>query len=35
MPSMTELQERLTSTPLLSLTESASVKIKQLLAEET
>jgi iron-sulfur cluster assembly protein len=35
MAPMTELQERLTSTPLLSLTESAAAKIKQLLAEET
>ena len=34
MRSMTELQERLTAAPLLSLTESAAVKIKQLLAEE-
>jgi iron-sulfur cluster assembly accessory protein len=29
-----EIQERLTSTPLLSLTEAAATKIKQLLAEE-
>src|SRR4029077_9304613 len=28
------IQERITTTPLLSLTESAAVKIKQLLAEE-
>ena len=33
MPAMTEIQERLTATPLLSLTEAAAVKIKQLLAE--
>jgi iron-sulfur cluster assembly accessory protein len=31
---MTEIQERPATTPLLSLTESAAVKIKQLLAEE-
>jgi iron-sulfur cluster assembly protein len=30
-----EIQERITATPLLSLTESAATKIKQLLAEET
>jgi iron-sulfur cluster assembly protein len=35
MPPMTEIQERLTATPLLSLTEAAAVKIKQLLADET
>ena len=29
-----EIQERLTTTPLLSLTEAAAAKIKQLLAEE-
>jgi iron-sulfur cluster assembly protein len=32
---MTEIQERLTATPLVSLTEAAATKIKQLLAEET
>jgi iron-sulfur cluster assembly accessory protein len=32
---MTEIQERLTATPLISLTEAAATKIKQLLAEET
>jgi iron-sulfur cluster assembly accessory protein len=32
---MTEIQERLTATPLVSLTEAAAAKIKQLLAEET
>ena len=32
---MTEIQERLTTTPLLSLTEAAATKIKQLLADET
>jgi iron-sulfur cluster assembly accessory protein len=35
MPPMTEIQERLTATPLVSLTEAAAAKIKQLLAEET
>src|SRR5262245_61532948 len=35
MASMTEIQERPTTTPLLSLTETAATKIKQLLAEET
>jgi iron-sulfur cluster assembly accessory protein len=30
-----ELQERISTTPVLSLTEAAAVKIKQLLAEET
>jgi iron-sulfur cluster assembly accessory protein len=35
MARMTEIQERLTTTPLLSLTEAAATKIKQLLAEET
>ena len=30
-----EIQERLTTTPLLSLTEAAATKIKQLLAEES
>ena len=35
MRSMTEIQERLTATPLVSLTEAAATKIKQLLAEET
>jgi len=35
MPPMTEIQERLTATPLVSLTEAAATKIKQLLAEET
>jgi iron-sulfur cluster assembly accessory protein len=34
MRTMTEIQERPTTVPLLSLTESAAVKIKQLLAEE-
>jgi iron-sulfur cluster assembly protein len=34
MPPMTEIQERLTTTPLLSLTEAAASKVKQLLAEE-
>jgi iron-sulfur cluster assembly accessory protein len=33
--SVTELQERLTATPPLSLTEAAATKIKHLLAEET
>src|SRR5438067_870924 len=32
---MTEIQERPTATPLISLTEAAATKIKQLLAEET
>jgi iron-sulfur cluster assembly protein len=32
---MTEIQERLTATPLVSLTEAAATKIKQLLAEES
>jgi len=32
---MTEIQERLTTTPLLSLTEAAASKVRQLLAEET
>ncbi len=32
---MTEIQERATTTPLLSVTEAAAVKIKQLLAEES
>jgi len=32
---MTEIQERLTTTPLVSLTEAAAVKIKELLAGET
>ena len=31
---MTEIQERPTTAPLISLTESAATKIKQLLAEE-
>jgi iron-sulfur cluster assembly protein len=35
MPPMTEIQERPATTPLLSITEAAAVKIKQLLAEET
>jgi iron-sulfur cluster assembly accessory protein len=35
MPPMTEIQERLTATPIVSLTEAAATKIKQLLAEET
>jgi iron-sulfur cluster assembly protein len=35
MRPMTEIQERLTATPLVSLTEAAATKIKQLLAEET
>jgi iron-sulfur cluster assembly protein len=35
MRGMTEIQERPTTTPLLSLTEAAAIKIKQLLAEET
>ncbi|MHB8642455.1 MAG: iron-sulfur cluster insertion protein ErpA [Gaiellaceae bacterium] len=30
-----EIQERITTTPLLSLTEAAAAKIKQLLAEES
>src|SRR5712691_3343210 len=30
-----EIQERLTTTPPLSVTEAAAVKIKQLMAEET
>jgi iron-sulfur cluster assembly protein len=30
-----EIQERVTATPVLTLTESAAAKIKQLLAEET
>ena len=32
---MTEIQERLTTAPPLSLTEAAAIKVKQLLAEET
>ena len=32
---MTEIQERATTAPLLSLTEAAAAKIKQLLADET
>ena len=32
---MTEIQERLPTTPLLSLTEAAAVKIKELLADES
>src|SRR5438067_6691120 len=35
MPPMTEIQERPTTAPLVSLTEAAATKIKQLLAEET
>ena len=35
MPPMTEIQERPTATPIVSLTEAAATKIKQLLAEET
>ena len=35
MRRMTEIQERATTAPLLSLTEAAAVKIKQLLAEES
>jgi iron-sulfur cluster assembly protein len=35
MPPMTEIQERPTATPLVSLTEAAATKVKQLLAEET
>ena len=35
MRAMTEIQERTTTTPLLSVTEAAAVKIKQLLAEES
>jgi iron-sulfur cluster assembly protein len=35
MAPMTEIQERLTATPLVSLTEAAATKIKQLLADET
>ena len=35
MRPMTEIQERLTTAPPLSLTEAAAIKIKQLLAEET
>jgi iron-sulfur cluster assembly protein len=35
MRRMTEIQERPTTTPLLSLTEAAATKIKELLAEET
>ena len=35
MRQMTEIQERTTTTPLLSVTEAAAVKIKQLLAEES
>jgi iron-sulfur cluster assembly protein len=35
MAAMTEIQERLTAAPLLSITEAAATKIKQLLAEET
>jgi iron-sulfur cluster assembly protein len=34
MAEMTEIQERLTTAPPLSLTESAAAKIKQLLADE-
>ena len=34
MASMTEIQERPATLPLLSLTESAATKIKQLLADE-
>ena len=34
MRSMTEIQERPATAPLISLTESAATKIKQLLAEE-
>ena len=32
---MTEIQERTATTPLLSVTEAAAMKIKQLLAEES
>ena len=32
---MTEIQERPTTTPLVSLTEAAATKVKQLLADET
>jgi iron-sulfur cluster assembly accessory protein len=35
MARMTEIQERPTTTPLVSLTEAAATKVKQLLAEET
>ena len=35
MRQMTEIQERVATTPLLSVTEAAAVKIKQLLAEES
>jgi iron-sulfur cluster assembly accessory protein len=35
MAPMTEIQERPTTTPLVSLTEAAATKVKQLLAEET
>ena len=35
MRPMTEIQERLTATPLVSLTVAAATKIKQLLADET
>jgi iron-sulfur cluster assembly accessory protein len=35
MAPMTEIQERATAVPPLSLTEAAATKIKQLLAEET
>ena len=35
MRTMTEIQERPTTTPLVSLTEAAATKIKQLLAEES
>jgi len=35
MARMTEIQERLTASPLVSLTEAAATKIKHLLAEET
>ena len=35
MPPMTEIQERPTTTPLVSLTEAAATNVKQLLAEET
>jgi iron-sulfur cluster assembly protein len=35
MRAMTEIQERTATTPLLSVTEAAAVKIKQLLAAES
>jgi len=35
MPLEMEIQERPTTTPLLSVTEAAAVKIKQLMAEES